>query len=211
MKIIVFGATGSTGREIVRQAVEEGHSVTAFTRSADASLEENSEVRVVHGDVFDGALVADAIAGHRAGLSALGPRTLKKTRLLESAIPNILSGMRQHYISRLIVLGAAGVEPGYGKYQNALTRIGFWLMMHTALRNPFADQAAQERLLAASSADYTIVRRCASPMVRGPASTVWFPTVFRREACTSRADVASFMLLQLTDPRFHRQGPYIAG
>ncbi|HEX3941229.1 MAG TPA: NAD(P)H-binding protein, partial [Acidobacteriaceae bacterium] len=71
MKIIVFGATGSTGREIVRQGVEEGHSVTAFTRSADAPLEENSEVRVVRGDVFDGAVVADAISGHRAVLSAL--------------------------------------------------------------------------------------------------------------------------------------------
>lgn len=212
MKIIVFGATGSTGREIVRQAVEEGHSVTAFTRSADASLEENSEVRVVHGDVFDGALVADAIAGHRAVLSALGPRTLKKTRLLESAIPNILSGMRQHYISRLIVLGAAGVEPGYGKYQNALTRIGFWLMMHTALRNPFADQAAQESLLAASSADYTIVRP--PRLTDGPRTGKYrvVPDGLPPGSLhISRADVASFMLLQLTDPRFHRQGPYIAG
>jgi putative NADH-flavin reductase len=209
MKIIVFGASGNTGSEIVKQAIARGHSVTAFVRNPD-SLREEPGLRVLRGDVFDPVEVADAIVGHQAVLSALGPRTLKKTDLLARAIPNILAGMRRHYVSRLIVLGAAGVQPAYGKYQNALTRIIFWVAMRTMLRHPFADQAAQERLLAASEIDYTIVRppRLMDTPFTGKYRVVpdALPSGSTR---ISRADVADFMLMQLTDPRFHRQGPYI--
>lgn len=209
MKIIVFGASGGTGQEIVKQALAQGHSVTAFVRNP-GSLREESGLRVLQGDVFNPVEVADAIVGHQAVLSALGPRTLKKTDLLARAIPNILAGMRRHYVSRLIVLGAAGVQPDYGKYQNALTRIIYWMAKQTMLRHPFADQAAQERLLAASEIDYTIVRppRLMDTPFTGKYRVV--PDALPSGSTQiSRADVADFMLMQLTDPRFHRQGPYI--
>lgn len=209
MKIVVFGATGATGREIVRQALEQGHSVTAFVRHPEA-LAQFHDIRAVPGDVFDAAAVADAIAGHSAVFSALGARTLKKAPLLARAVPHIVAGMQRNYVRRLIVLGAAGVQPGFGKYQSALTRIGFWLAVHTILRYPFADQAAQERILAASDIDYTIVR---PPRLFAGDRGIYrvvpdaLPPGGRR---ISRANVAAFMLQQLTDPRFHRQGPYIA-
>lgn len=209
MKIIVFGASGNTGKEIVKQALARGHSVTAFVRNPD-SLREEYGLRVVQGDVLDPAEVADAIVGHQAVLSALGARTRKKTDLLARAIPNILAGMRQHYVTRLIVLGAAGTQRDYGKYQNALTRIIYGVAKRTMLRHPFADQAAQERLLAASEIDYTIVRP--SRLMDTPFTGTYrilpdaMPSGSQR---ISRADVADFMLIQLTDPRFHRQGPYI--
>jgi putative NADH-flavin reductase len=209
MKIIVFGATGGTGREIVSQAIQQGHSVTAFARNA-ASLPAARGLRVLEGDVLDPGAAAEAIWGQSAVLSALGPRTLKKTQLLARALPNIIAGMRQHYVTRLIVLGAAGAHRDYGRYQNALTRMAFWFARHTVYRHPYADQGAQERILAASELDYTIVRP--PRLTDGPATQKYRvvpdalpPGAFR----ISRADVATFMLLQLTDPRFHRQGPYI--
>ena len=213
MKIIVFGASGDTGREIVKQAVARGHSVTAFVRTADSLPVDSadSNISVIQGDVLNPVAVSDAILGHRAVLSALGARTLKKNRLLPHALPNILAGMRQHYVTRIVVLGAAGVQRDYGKYQSALANIGFWVVKNTLLRHPFADQAAQEKILAASQIDYTIVR---PPRLTDGAFTGKYrivpdalPTGGRR---ISRADVADFMLQQLTDPRFHRQGPYIA-
>lgn len=210
MKIIVFGATGATGREILRQAAAQGHTVSAFVRDREA-LADQGDIRVIQGDVFDSATVAEAILGHRAVFSALGPRTLKKSGLLARAVPNIIAGMHQHYVSRLIVLGASGAQPGYGSYQSALSRIAFWLVAHTFLRHPFADQAAQERLLGASDVDYTIVRP--PRLNNGPLTRSYrvvpdaLPPGGRK---ISRADTAHFMLQQLTDPRFHRQGPYIA-
>jgi putative NADH-flavin reductase len=209
MKIIVFGATGGTGKLIVSQALAKGHSVTAFVRSPEG-LTQDPHLRVVQGDVFDFPTVVDAVRGHRAVLSALGPRTRKKTDLLSRAIPTILAAMRQEYVTRLIVLGASGAHKDHGKYQNALTNIAMWVAKKTVLKHPFVDQVAQERLLAASDVDYTIVR--APRLLDGPFTGAYriLPDALPPGALTvSRADVADFMLQQLTDPRFHRQGPYI--
>jgi putative NADH-flavin reductase len=211
MKIIVFGATGNTGRELVTRAVAEGHSVTAFARHPEV-LQGIAHLQTVQGDALDPAAVTDAIGGHRAVLSALGARDLKKVRLLAQALPNIVEGMRHHNVTRLIVLGAAGAQPDYGKYQNALTNMIIWVAKQTLLRNPFADQKAQEQILASSELDYTIVR--APRLTDGPFTGKYriLPDALPPGALSiARADVASFMLQQLTDPRFHRQGPYVGG
>jgi putative NADH-flavin reductase len=209
MKIIVFGATGGTGKLIVTQALAKGHSVTAFVRTPEG-LPQDPHLRVIQGDVFDFGAVVDAVRGHRAVLSALGARTRKKEDILARAMPHILEGMRQEYVNRLIVLGAAGVHKDYGRYQNALTRIALWTAKKTALKHPFIDQTAQERLIAASDVDYTIVR--APRLMDGPFTGKYrvLPDALPPGALRiNRADVADFMLQQLTDPRFHRQGPYI--
>jgi putative NADH-flavin reductase len=210
MKIIVFGATGGTGKLIVTQALAKGHSVSVFVRDP-AALPQDPRLRVIQGDLFDFATVVDAVRGHRAVLSALGARTRKKADILARAMPLILEAMRQEYVQRLIVLGAAGLHRDWGKYQNALTRIAFWTARHTLLKHPFVDQAAQERLLAASEVDYTIAR--APRLMDGPFTGKYrvLPDALPPGGLkVNRADVADFMLLQLTDPRFHRQGPYIS-
>ncbi len=209
MKIIVFGATGGTGKLIVAQALAQGHTVTAFVRSLEG-LPQDPHLRIIKGDVLDFAAVVDAMHGHRAVISTLGARSLKKSDVLANGLPHILEGMRQEYVTRIIVLGAAGAHPDWGKYQNALTRIGLWLARKTMLRHPFIDQIEQERLLAASDVDYTIVR--APRLMDGPYTGKYrvLPDALPPGAVrVNRADVADFMLLQLTDPRFHRQGPYI--
>ena len=209
MKIIVFGATGGTGKLIVSQALAKGHSVTAFVRNPEG-LTPDPHLRVVQGDLFDLATVVDAVRGHRAVLSALGARSRQKADILANAIPVILEAMRQEYVTRLIVLGASGVQRDHGKYQNALTNMAIWVAKKTLLKHPFVDQAALERMLAASDVDYTIVR--APRLMDGPFTGTYrvLPDALPPGALSiSRADVADFMLQQLTDPRFHRQGPYI--
>jgi putative NADH-flavin reductase len=209
MKIIVFGATGGTGKLIVSQALAKGHSVTAFVRNPEG-LTADPHLRVIQGDLFDLATVVDAVRGHRAVLSALGARSRQKADILANAIPVMLEAMRQEYVTRLIVLGASGGQRDHGKYQNALTNMAIWVAKKTVLKHPFVDQAAQERLLAASDVDYTIVR--APRLLDGPFTGTYrvLPDALPPGALSiSRADVADFMLQQLTDPRFHRQGPYI--
>jgi putative NADH-flavin reductase len=209
MKIIVFGATGGTGKLIVSQALAKGHSVTAFVRNPEG-LTADPHLRVIQGDLFDLATVVDAVRGHRAVLSALGARSRQKADILANALPVMLEAMRQEYVTRLIVLGASGVQRDHGKYQNALTNMAIWVAKKTVLKHPFVDQAALERLLAASDVDYTIVR--APRLLDGPFTGTYrvLPDALPPGALSiSRADVADFMLQQLTDPRFHRQGPYI--
>jgi len=210
MKIIVFGATGGTGKEIVRQAIEQGHTVTAFVRNP-AALTPQDGLKTFQGDVLDANAVSAAIDGNRAVLSALGPRTLRKENLLGRAMANILAGMDAHYIHRIIVLGAAGAYYPAGKYQTGWHNLVLAVAKATFLRHPFADQAAQEKLLERSGMDFTIVRpprlnnKSEAGLVR-----VLPDGLPSGGTQISRADVADFMLQQLTDPRFHRQGVYIS-
>jgi putative NADH-flavin reductase len=218
MKVIVFGSTGGIGRLLVSGALELGHAVTAFVRpgrsaavSSGQSLEPRDGLHIVEGNIFDPQSVGDAIDGHRAVFCALGARTLRKEHILSRAIPLIINGMHFHMVDRIITVGAAGALYPAGKYQPRLFSLLFGIARSTLLRNPMADQRAQERLLAASDLDYTIVR---PPLLtNGPPTGTYrvlpdaLPSSSRR---ISRADVADFMLQQLTDPRFHRRGVYLA-
>ena len=218
MKLIVFGASGGIGRLLVSGALELGHDVTAFVRhgrspgvSSGQSLDPRDGLRIVEGDIFDPQSVGDAIDGHRAVFCALGARTLKKENILSRAIPLIINGMHFHMVDRLITVGAAGALYPAGKYQPRIFSLLFGIARATLLRYPMADQRAQERLLAASDLDYTIVRPLL--LTNGPPTGTYrvlpdaLPSSSHR---ISRADVADFMLQQLTDPRFHRHGVYLA-
>jgi putative NADH-flavin reductase len=211
MKIIVFGATGGTGKEIVRQAIEQGHMVTAFVRDASA-LTPHENLKIVLGDIFDRAAVASALDGSRAVLSALGARTLKKEDVvLARALPNILAAMDEHYIQRIIVLGAAGSKYPAGKYQTGWFRLVMGIAKATFLRHAYADQAMQEKLLEESGMDFTIVRTPRLNDKVEPGEVRVLPDGLPSGGWhIRRADVAAFMLHQLTDPRFHRQGVYIS-
>jgi putative NADH-flavin reductase len=210
MKVIVFGATGGIGRLLVAGALDHGHSVTAFVRTGQP-LESRDGLRVVEGDLFDPQSVGDAIEGHRAVFCALGSRTLKADPLLSRAIPLIINGMHFHRVDRIITVGAAGALYPAGKYQPPLAAVLFAIARATLLRHPMADQRAQERFLAASDLDYTIVRppRLTDDLPTGTYRVLpdALPSSSRR---IPRADVANFMLQQLTDPRFHRRGVYLA-
>src|SRR6266581_8107917 len=74
MKLVVLGATGSTGLEIVRQAIEYGHSVTAFVRSPERLKSFRDRISVKEGNLLDAAELEPVIKGHDAVLSAFGPR-----------------------------------------------------------------------------------------------------------------------------------------
>lgn len=210
MKVIVFGATGGIGRLIVAGALELGHAVTAFVRNSQ-SLQPRDGLRILQGDLFDPQSVGDAIDGHRAVFCALGARTLKKDPILSRAVPLIVNGMHFHMVDRIISVGAAGALYPAAKYQAPAIGVAFAVIRATLLRHPMADQRAQERFLAASDLDYTIVRP--PRLTNGPATGSYrvLPDGLPSSSLhVSRADVADFMLQQLTDPRFHRRGVYIA-
>src|SRR5216110_4090570 len=74
MKFVVLGATGGTGLEIVRQAIEHGHSVTAFVRSPERLGRFRDRITVKQGDLLNSADLERVIKGHDAVLSGFGPR-----------------------------------------------------------------------------------------------------------------------------------------
>lgn len=73
MELTIFGAAGRTGRAVVAQAIERGHAVTAFVRSAPGGDAFAGAERVVTGDARNQSAVASAVRGAEAVVSAMGP------------------------------------------------------------------------------------------------------------------------------------------
>src|SRR5690242_21851148 len=86
LRLLVLGATGGTGKELVRQPLARGHTVTAFVRDPARLAIAHASLRTVVGDALDPAAVDAAVPGHDAVLCALGHRTyLGPTRILSTA------------------------------------------------------------------------------------------------------------------------------
>jgi len=208
----VFGASGGTGQQLVQQALAAGHVVTAFARRLESiGAAPAPGLTVAQGDIHDSAAVSAAIAGQDGVLSALGARTLGRSDVLEVGVKNILSGMERHGVRRIIVLGASGAVEDATRQQSAFTRLLLKLFIVTLLRHPFRSQREQERLLAASPTEYTIVRP--PRLVDRPAIghyRVQADGLPPRGTTIPRADVAVFMIRQLTDTSWVRKGPYLA-
>lgn len=202
MKITIFGATGPTGRLLVSQALAQGHSVTAFARRPEA-IRPRENLRIIQGDTTrDAAAVEDAVRGQDAAISALGvSASFFPDGLMERSVANILPAMERSGVKRLVVMSAFGV----GDSKNdapVLPR----LMYCTVLSAIFADKLAAEDKVRASSLDWTIVY---PTLLTHGAMTGHYRAAERLELSgmpsISRANVAHFMLGELTQRRFVRK------
>jgi putative NADH-flavin reductase len=211
MKIALFGASGATGTLLTNRCLAAGHQVTALLRSPDI-FPLRDKVEVIYGDACDPHAVLETILGADAVLSALGARSLGKEDVLERGVPNIIDGMQQAGVRRVIVLGSAGALPDSLKKQPFYRRwIAQKILYNTILKWPVASQIFQYRALAASDLDWTMVM---PPMLRNIASRGRYridgDALPRNGSSIPREDVADFMMQQLTDPQWIRKGVYIS-
>jgi putative NADH-flavin reductase len=210
MKVIVFGASGATGKELVRQGQGQGRAVTAFVRDR-STFPSVSAIQIMQGDVRVNDAVGIAVAGHDAVMLALGSGKLGRSDLLARGSENIVAAMRQCGVRRVIALGAAGAIPGAASRQGAMGRLLFAVLTGTLLRNVLADQGELEKNLGTSELEFTIVRP--ARLTNGPATGTYRVDVEALPAGwrpISRSDVAGFMLAQLNDQTFIRSGVYIS-
>jgi uncharacterized protein len=107
MNIVLFGASGTIGQRILREALERGHSVTAIVRQPEQIAVTHPNLTVKAGDVLDSAFVAQAVAGFDAVISAVGPKGQQPSMLSESA-HSLIEGLTRAGVKRLIVVGGAG-------------------------------------------------------------------------------------------------------
>lgn len=208
MKIVVFGATGGTGRELVGQALERSHDVTAQARSPEKLADlAHANLEVVRGDVLELADVERAVTGHDAVLCAIGTGA-ERTTLREDGTRNIVGAMEATGVRRLICLSSLGVG-------DSRANLGFftrYVVVGVFLRYAFADHERQEAVVRDSSVDWTIVR---PPHLKdGPRTGEYRhglpPTDREIQGWISRADVADFMLNQLDSDTYLRQSPGVS-
>jgi hypothetical protein len=102
MRILIFGATGGTGRELVLQALQKGYDVSAFVRTPSKLTIQTSRLRIVQGDIQRVESIHSAIPGHDGVLSALGTRSLGPTTLLSDAAREIVRTMEAHGVRHIL-------------------------------------------------------------------------------------------------------------
>ena len=208
MKILIFGSTGGTGRELVTQALDAGYEVTAFARDP-AKLDDiaRDNLHTVQGDVLDAGAVEGAVPGHDAVLCAIGAGAARTT-LREEGTRAIVRAMQKAGVRRLICQSSMGIG-------DSRANLGFltkYVIVPVFLRHAFADHERQEAVVKESDLDWTIVR---PPHLRdGPRTGNYrhgfSPTDTEIEGKISRADVADFMLSQLTDDAYIRKAPGVS-
>lgn len=197
-RIVVVGAAGKSGREIVREALARGVGVTAYVRSKAKAEGLPAGVAIVEGDGKDAPALARALPGHDAVVVTAGGRT--ETVSAEVA-RSVIAAMQQAGLSRLIQYSAYGANDGKGLYR---------FVMQTLASRVAADKIELEKVLAASGLDWTAVRP--GVLTDGGKSgrmSAGTEVVLKGFPQISRADVAQFVLDELLAPRFVKASPVV--
>ncbi len=109
MNLIIFGATGMVGKELVKQALHKGHKVKAFGRNVfTEDLPKDDNLELVQGALFDEGQVYKAIKGVDAVLSVLGGSTAETDVTRSLGMKNIVAQMEKAGIKRIVALGGMG-------------------------------------------------------------------------------------------------------
>jgi putative NADH-flavin reductase len=204
MKLLLLGATGGTGRSVLKEAKALGHDVTVFVRDRSKLLpEEQNDTRVVTGALpEDEKPLAEAMRGQDAVISALGRgKSFKSENLIQRAVPVILRAMAHAGVRRLIFTSAFGIGETWRD-----TPFVSRLFARSLLRGVYADKTLGEALIRQSDLDWTIVHP--TMLTDGPRTGTWrsgerlalvaMPKI-------SRGDAGAFLVSQLNDSSYVRK------
>lgn len=201
LRLLIIGATGGTGLQLVEQALAQGHQVTAFVRNPARLPIAHPNLRAVQGDVLDYTTLEPAMREQNAVLCALGhKRFLGPSTILSQGTANILRAMQSAGVAHLVCESSLAIGNTAGRGGLIATFFLYPLIL------PFYmwDKLRQEKLIEESDLDWVIVRPAA--LINGAARGQYRhgPNVgsYILPVRISRADVAAFMLRQLTDDTY---------
>lgn len=208
MKIVVFGASRGTGFEIVKQALESGHIVTAFVRTPSMFALQHPNLTVCQGDAMDAVAVENVIAGQDAVISALGPTRPPVPGLMETAAQNIVAAMKKHGVRRLVSTTGAGVRQPQDKPKLSDTLIG--ALLNLLAKRVVLDSAANVEVIQRSDLDWTVVRF--PRLMEGERTGKYRFGYVSKNSSTqlSRADAAEAVLKELTERQWLRKLPLVS-
>jgi len=214
MKIVIFGANGQTGQLLTKQALAEGHAVTAVTRHPETFPLRNARLQVMGGDVFDLFSVEQAVAGQDAVLSTLGvPYSFKPITLYSQGTAHIVLAMNHYGVRRLVCVSSSATDPQTRYHDTGggfiFEKILKPIIINSIGRTLYADMQRMETLVMKSDLDWTIVRP--SGLFETPTVTDYqVAEAFIRGMYTSRADLADCMLHQLTTDQYLHKAVAVA-
>ena len=211
MNLTIFGATGGVGREVVSQALDAGHHVTAYVRTPAKLSVTHPALTVAAGELTDRDAVQRAVHGADAVISALGPSLDRKATgmPLVDGTRTIVDAMRAEGVERYIGMATPSLRDArdIGSLLGRLVPF----MGRTFLARAYRELLEMSQIVTESDLDWTIAR-FTRPTDGARTGTVRAGYLGRDHirASITRADIATFLLDQSSDPRFHRAAPAIS-
>jgi len=200
MHLTVFGSTGGTGEQVIRAALDAGHTVIAPARDPARIRISHERLRTIRSDVLDPPSLAGSVDDADAVVSALGtPRGKEPTTVYSAGVGNILDAMHMAGVRRFIGVSALPVTPR--AEVSALERLVVYPILYRFFGEGYADMARMEQVLRSSEMDWTVVRP--PRLTDGPATGRYRTAVnnhLPRGRTISRADLAAAMLGLIDDP-----------
>ncbi len=191
MKLLVLGATGGTGLEIVRQALVRGHSLTVLVRSPNRLQPFQDRIAIKEGDLLSSNDLEPVVKGQDAILSAFGPRVpivRADANLLQRFALALTRAMPSSGVKRIVVESVAFL------FKNSIMPPAY-LLGRLFFPRVVADTSAMERIFKESGLDWTMVRP--PQLTDGPFTGRYRVGDGRLPAFgfkISRADVADYMI-----------------
>jgi putative NADH-flavin reductase len=205
MRLAIFGATGGTGLEVTRQALEKGHSVRVLLRNPNRMPLSNEKMRIVLGNVLDHESVTKTILGADAVLSCLGQRNLmRNTRVVSVGTHLIMSVMKEQGVRRVVVESASGAGESLAQ-ASLLQRVIF----ATLLWAPYQDKNLMEPDVKASGLEWTLVRPTALTNGQRTGKYVVSVGTAPKTFSVTRADVATAMLRAVEERLWIGEAPTV--
>ncbi|KAJ3096631.1 hypothetical protein HDU97_005725 [Phlyctochytrium planicorne] len=176
------GGTRGVGKNVILQALEQGHSITALARDP-SKIETDDDVMIIKGDATDSKAVDETIRGSQGVVVSLGTGVASNPAdisVCSTATPLILHSMKKHKVKRVVVVTSMGVGDSFNDISERA---------RVFLKPYLDDKEIQERYLREIGADleWIVVR---------PAG---------------EGDVADFVLKQFSDDAWLRQTPSLSG
>ena len=159
MRVVIFGAAGTTGQLLTLQALDRGHHVTAVTRRPGEFSVQHQNLQVVRADATDPGDVARAIAGADAAVSVLGAKYSKNPITVYSVSARaIVAAMREQGVRRLVVTSSSATQPWPDPSWSWLERNLAHRILDKLGATLYADMRRMEAIVQASGLDWTIMR-----------------------------------------------------
>jgi putative NADH-flavin reductase len=209
MRIAVFGATGGTGKQLVKQALAAGDHVVVYVRNPSKLNISHEHLKVVQGELTDEPLIESAVSGADAVISVLGPRGDSKNKPITRGMQSIIAAMKKQGIRRLIITSTLSAkDPNDPLNFKTKTLVN---LVKVTMHDAYEEIVSVAQTVRDSDLDWTIVRL--TMLNNDPKSgKVRAGYVGKCEVGTwiSRADLADFLLKQVQDTKYLRQAPAIS-
>jgi putative NADH-flavin reductase len=207
MNLLILGASRGIGLQLLQQSLQAGHVITAVARHVQDLASQPERLRTISGDILDAGMIREAMAGQETVCLTIGVGvTIKPVTVFSQGTKNVLAAMAEHGVRRLICITGIGAGDSKGHGGFLYDRIFRPLLLKTI----YEDKDRQEALIKASATDWTIVRP--GFLTNGPL-TGKYRVLTDVSGVTagkiSRADVAHFLLAELSANRYLGQTPLL--